>query len=89
MNNALHSLIKQNKHIFWDIAEGKLANLSDSAILERFLAFAEWNECLALFKIFGIKYSSKLFTKILEKKRVNISPKIINLFKLHFAYNAS
>ena len=85
----LQKFTKQRASLFWDIPKSKLHKLSEEAILERVLQYADVADFQELFKILTVKKAKQIFETIAAKKRPNLSPRTINYFTLYFDKFAS
>jgi len=76
----------RNPELFWDIPKEEISNLSDTAILERFLSYGD----LDLFTLVVEDRSSftKLYHQLKNKKRSNLSPLVVNYIDLFLKNNA-
>ncbi len=82
MTNKLKEELKSRKKYFWDV---DTKNISEIAILERLINFADIDEIKKFIKIVSYTKSKNLFQKILIKKRINIiHPAYVNYFLLYF-----
>lgn len=75
-------LIKDQPWLIWYTKN--YDSLDAEAITEAILSFGDWPDFLALKRIFGLEQLQLIFNKMISKKRVNLRPATINLFKLYF-----
>jgi hypothetical protein len=85
---AYNQLVKENRLLFWWVAEGKLKNLSQGSVVEAILNLGTVDSVKKLFKILGIKQVAKIFHQKTSGPRTNYYPEVINYFKLYFARHA-
>ena len=78
----LKKFLLENKVLFWDIWD--LENLSENAIEERILKYWNWRQVKELEKILWKEKFKKNYIEIINKKRINLWIKTINLFNLYF-----
>jgi len=82
MKKALLDFVIQKKEYFWDC---DISQLSDLAILERLINYAELDEIKKFVRIIGFSVAKLAFYKIITKKRINIlSIQLLNYFYLFF-----
>jgi len=77
---------QKNSKIFWDIPKTKISQLSDEAILERILNYGDMNQLRVVLK--DKEGFNKIYSKIRDKKRTNLSPLVINYVDLYLKKNA-
>lgn len=76
------NFLRENKQYFWDCT---IDNLSDQAILERLINYADIYEIRKFIGIVWFLQAKKTFIKILSQQRINIlSIKLLHYFYLFF-----
>jgi hypothetical protein len=76
---------QKNKQIFWDISKNNINSLSPDALVERFLNYGNMQQFQ---KISKDKASfKKIYFKIKNKDRNNLSPIVINYVDLYLKKN--
>jgi hypothetical protein len=89
MTSYINTLKKQalkDSDIFWDIPKDKISQLSEEAIVERILNYGDMDQLRAVTK--NKEKFSKIYTKIRDKKRCNLSPLVINYIDLYLEKHA-
>ncbi|PJA48818.1 MAG: hypothetical protein CO170_01570 [candidate division SR1 bacterium CG_4_9_14_3_um_filter_40_9] len=82
MKKELKKLVEKNKFLFWDC---KTYGLDESAIVERFLNYAEMDQIRDLIKILGYDRMREIFKGQIVKTRLNyVEPAVVNLFISYF-----
>ena len=81
----LQKFAKKNRNLFWDIFDFK--ELSEMAIEERILKYWNWKQVKELESILWKEKFRDIYTKIINKKRVDLWKKTLNLFNLYFNIN--
>ena len=79
-------LIKDQPWLIWYTKN--YDNLDEEAITEAVLG-GNWDDFLNLGRIFGLVELRKIFLNLINKRRVNLRPETINLFKLYFEKHVS
>ena len=80
------NLLENNKYLFWDIPHSKISQLSDKAIMERFLNYSKnMSQVLQFFELLGISNARKIFKEISSSKRPLISQRTLNYFSKYFS----
>ena len=74
-------LINSNKELFWDVSD--ILSLDNEAIEERFLKYWNWGNIKDMINIFWLENFKKIYIKLRDKKRTNLSKKTINFFNLY------
>ncbi|MBN1331329.1 hypothetical protein JW978_00380 [Candidatus Dojkabacteria bacterium] len=87
MEKRLEQLIKKNREIFWDVPSGSLNQLSQEAIFERILEFGNIESFEELTEATKGN-TAQIFNRLINKKRVNLSPRIINFMNTYLEYNS-
>lgn len=80
-------LIKDKPGLIWSTRH--FDQLDAAAITEAILSYGDWQDFLNLKRIFGLKELQNIFVKLTNKKRVNLRPQTVNLFKDYFQRYAS
>lgn len=81
---TLKTFIENTKPLFWDIKASSLDSLSKTSVLERVLMYGDIADYKKLEEILSKKDAQRNFEMLASKKRCNIAPQTINLFKIHF-----
>jgi hypothetical protein len=81
MNTRLAELALTRKTLFWYVKD--VSSLSEEAILEGVLKYGNWKDFLNILEILGFYRFKEIFFKQISHKRVNYSPKTINLFQVY------
>lgn len=89
MDSKLLDLVQSNISLFWDIDPKSLDQLSDDAILERFLMYGCMSDIRKIVEIWGMDKCAEIFNRLISKKRINLRSATVNFFKLYFEPNAS
>lgn len=84
--NILRKESLKNSKIFWDIPVEKVSQLSDDAMLERILNYGDMNQLREVLK--NKEDFKKIYSKIRNKKRTNLSPLVINYIDLYLKKHA-
>ena len=84
--NILKRESLKNSKIFWDIPKEKVSQLSDDAILERILNYGDMDQLRGVLK--NKEDFKKIYSKIRNKKRTNLSPLVINYIDLYLKKHA-
>lgn len=79
----LQKIIGEKPYLAWDIK--KEENLSEKSMLERILAYGDWDDIMEAEKILGIARMKALFEEIKSNRRVNLRPRTLNYFQNYFA----
>ncbi len=77
----LKKLALENSDIFWDVAS--IEELSDIAILERMINYADWQNFTQIFSTLNASEFKEMFDSIVNKKRSNLRPEAANLAKVY------
>ena len=83
-NKLLLQQAKDNKKIFWDIANINI--LSEEAIVERILLYGDINQFRTITK--NKEEFKKIYTAIKNKKRNSLTPIVKNYVNLYLRYHA-
>ena len=81
---ALMTLIKENRYLFWSVSSANLDQISLDSIIETFLNFSDVKEIKRLIEIVGIRTVAEIFYKQTGRKRHNYHNRTINFFNLYF-----
>lgn len=81
--NQLTNFIKSRPYLIWYVKNYK--KLSTESIVEHTLNYGDWDDVQKLLKILGVKKTSAIFYKQVNRPRINYSPEVVNYFKLYFA----
>lgn len=84
--NILRKESLKNSKIFWDIPKEKVSQLSDDAMLERILNYGDMDQLREVLK--NKEDFKKIYSKIRNKKRTNLSPLVINYIDLYLKKHA-
>jgi hypothetical protein len=84
--NILRKESLKNSKIFWDIPKDKVSQLSDDAMLERILNYGDMNQLREVLK--NKEDFKRIYSKIRNKKRANLSPLVINYIDLYLKKHA-
>ncbi len=75
------SLVK-NRQLTWHIAD--INKLSETSVVEHVLMNGDWTDFLELLRLLGKKHIIKIFSRQIEKKRINYRPQTVNFFRHYF-----
>lgn len=79
---TIHEFISQKPYLVW--STDNYDTLSEAAIVEAVLNYADFDDIKKMFAIIGIKRAADIFRKQLLKKRNNYRPEIAHYFTLYF-----
>jgi len=79
-------LIKNKPYMVW--YSKNYSGLSEKSIIESVLNYGSWEDFLKLEKIYGTSDLSHYFDQIINQKRVNLSPQVVNYFSNYFKFYA-
>ncbi len=72
------SLVK-NRRLTWHVAD--VNELSEDSIVEHVLTNGDWTDFLELLRLLGKKRVIKIFSRQVEKDRINYRPQTVNFFR--------
>ncbi|HLC94446.1 MAG TPA: hypothetical protein VJH96_02670 [Patescibacteria group bacterium] len=75
---TVNSIIKNKPYLAWYVKNAD--TLSEESVLEHVLNYGNWDDVQQFIKIKGKDKTAELFSKTLEKKRVNYFPAIRSYF---------
>ena len=78
----LNAFVKKRPYLVWSTQN--YDQLSDRAIVEAVLNYADIEDTKAMLKILGIKKAAAIFEEQIKQKRCNYRPEIKNYFQLYF-----
>jgi len=75
--------IKTKPYLIWSTSNYE--NLSPQSIAEHIINYGDWDDFIYIRDLFGTKEVALFFKNIVNKKRVNLSPRTTNYFTNYFA----
>ncbi|EKD56683.1 MAG: hypothetical protein ACD_58C00120G0006 [uncultured bacterium] len=82
--SQLTNFIKSRPYLIWYVKNYQ--KLSAESIVEHTLNYGDWDDVQKLLSILGIKKTTSIFNKQIDRQRINYRPEVINYFKLYFAH---
>lgn len=85
----LKSFIRRNSYLFWSVPENEKENVSNTALLETVLNYAELPVIKEFFDIITIDTAASVFYGLSERQKGNLYPEIYHFFSKYFEKYAS
>ncbi len=82
--NELQKFALEHKPMFWDVSHETLGNMSDQAIVERFMTLGTWEDFFTLQKLIGKKEVKDIFFIRSRIPRTNFRVETIDLFNHYY-----
>jgi len=79
---TINTFIKQRPYLVWSTKNYN--KLSENAMVEAVLNYADFDDIRELIKIQGIKKTAAIVNQGIKKQRHNYRPEIKNYFQLYF-----
>lgn len=83
----LKHLARQQKQLFWDIAESSVDQLSNEAIVERIINYGDLNAFRSLVLHTNKDYLNSIVESERHKLRQNYRPKALNFLENYLKHN--
>lgn len=83
----LKQLARQQKQLFWDIAESSLDQLSNEAIIERIVNYGDMKAFKSLVSNTDKDYLRNIVVSERHKRRQNYRQKALNFLEIYLKYN--
>ena len=82
--SELHKIALAHKPIFWDVSTDTLQRMDDTAILERFWCYGNWEDYKSIERIIGQDRAKDIFITRAYMPRSNLREETIHLFTLYY-----
>jgi hypothetical protein len=82
----IKNFIEKRPYLIWHVKN--FEKISNEAVVEATLNYGDFDDCLDLIKIMGIKNVAEIFRKESNKVRSNYRPEVKNYFELYFKKHA-
>jgi len=87
VNNRLHEkLVLKKPYLFWDI--GDKTSLSQRAVVERVLAFGDFDDFLVLADVLGLLKVAQIYRQATASGRCNLNSRTRHFWDLYFNRHA-
>ena len=80
----LSQIVKENRGLFWDIAQDSRDQLSPKVVTEKILNYGNEKSVRQLFDLLGTDKVAKIFYEYSQRPRQNYLPETIHYFNLYF-----
>lgn len=80
----LKDIVLSNPSLIW--YSNNTSNLSDESILEHVLNYGTWQQVQQILSTLGSQKTFDLYTKISNKPRTNLKPRVKHYFDLYFSH---
>lgn len=78
------AFIRQHSNLFWYTPEDKKEDMGPELLVETILNYGTMDDVKNLFKVLGIKETSRIFFSAEGRKKLNYYPEVYNFFSLYF-----
>mgnify|MGYP003491789672 CR=1 FL=1 len=76
--------IQKHSSLFWYTPKEKLADISDSFLVETILNYGSLEDVKDLFQVIGLNHAAKVFFAARGRMKMNYYPEIYNFFSIVF-----
>lgn len=87
-NEEIKKYIREHSDLFWYIKPEAKERISLEFLVETILNYGSLEDVKKLFDLVGIKKTSEIFYKQINRQRCNYFPKVKNYFNLYFKRHA-
>jgi len=86
---AREKFIRDQRHLFWSVAEDKLSGISDELLVEAVLNYGSLDDVRGLIRLLGLPTTAAVFYKTTANRaRHNYFPEVAHFFNLYFNRHA-